>query len=106
MKLAEIDPIDGMFKDIEQFLAGFIPGISFWTEETDDDGEDRKYIGFTIGYTQDDDGEIGWDYQTGDNSFSGGAYGHPRWLVTEINDGDTPSEVISSLKEQFEAIAY
>jgi hypothetical protein len=39
-------------------------------------------IGFTPG---DDDKDWSWSYQTGDNSFTGGAYGHAHWGVIYLN---------------------
>ena len=36
----------------------------------------------TIGVTTDEEtGELSWSYQTGDNSYTGGAYGHRHWGV-------------------------
>jgi len=35
----------------------------------------------TIGWTPETGG---WSYQTGDNSFTGGAYGHPVWAVVYL----------------------
>jgi len=46
---------------------------------------EEPYIDFTIGCTFDfDEGCIIWSYQTGDNSFTGGAYGHPEWFTTSL----------------------
>ena len=45
------------------------------------DGDSLPSIDLTIGWNP----ETGdWDYQTGDNSFTGGAYGYPIWAVTTI----------------------
>ena len=38
----------------------------------------------TIGATVAEDGTLNWSYQTGDNSYSGGAYGHPNWGVISL----------------------
>lgn len=35
----------------------------------------------TIGATPQSDGVLHWSYQTGDNSYTGGAYGHAHWGV-------------------------
>ena len=55
----------------------------------------------TIGWTPDDGS---WSYQTGDNSFTGGAYCHPVWAVTTIdrssNSRDVARELIAQLDEQ------
>jgi hypothetical protein len=44
------------------------------------DEENLPGMVVTIGYSPNGD----WDYQTGDNSFSGGAYGHPHWAVVYL----------------------
>jgi hypothetical protein len=58
--------------------------ISLKSEICDDcriaDDEDLPGMVVTIGYSTDGD----WNYQTGDNSFSGGAYGHPHWAVVYL----------------------
>jgi hypothetical protein len=54
------------------------------TEEFRKNGEDAAWIDVTIGCTFDDAGEISWNYQTGDNSFTGGAYGHPEWFNVTV----------------------
>ena len=52
--------------------------------DADDYREDQyslPSIDLTIGW----DPETGaWSYQTGDNSFTGGAYGYPIWAVTSV----------------------
>ena len=51
-------------------------------DRADDDPEDdTPAIRLTVGWTP-DTGE--WDYQTGDNSFTGGAYLHPVWAVYTV----------------------
>ncbi len=35
----------------------------------------------TVGATPDDEGRLNWSYQTGDNSYTGGAYSHRHWGV-------------------------
>ena len=44
-------------------------------------GDPLPSIDLTIGY---DPADGSWDYQTGDNSFTGGAYGFPVWAVTSV----------------------
>ena len=35
----------------------------------------------TVGADLNDDGSFSWGFQTGDNSYTGGAYGFPHWAV-------------------------
>lgn len=56
----------------------------------------------TIGWTP----ETGnYSYQTGDNSFTGGAYGHPLWAVVYLtrraNSTELAREVRSQLLDQY-----
>lgn len=49
---------------------------------TDDPDDDKPGMCVTIGFTPaDEDKDASWSYQTGDNSYTGGAYGHPHWVV-------------------------
>ncbi len=45
----------------------------------------------------------GWNYQTGDNSFTGGAYGFPHWAVVTLerrsNSTDLARDVVSQLRD-------
>ena len=60
--------------------------------------DDVPTLQVTIGF----DPETGeWSYQTGDNSFTGGAYGFPVWAVVYLqrrsNSRDLAHEVISQI---------
>lgn len=48
---------------------------------SDDPHDNTPGMQVTIGATVNDDGSLSWDYQTGDNSYSGGAYCHKNWGV-------------------------
>jgi len=39
----------------------------------------------TFGLGEDQDGELSWSYQTGDNSYTGGAYGFSAWGVVSLH---------------------
>lgn len=82
--------IDAIKQDIE-------PGM---VDPLDSDYDAIPYISLTVGT---DDKMTQWGYQTGDNSFTGGAYSFPHWAVTEITEeqgsGDIADEVIKQLTE-------
>lgn len=48
--------------------------------------------------------EKGWDYQTGDNSYSGGAYLHRFWGVVTVyrrsNSRELAREILEQIKDQ------
>jgi len=39
----------------------------------------------TVGADENDDSSFSWSYQTGDNSYTGGAYGFPHWAVISLH---------------------
>ena len=77
------------------------------------DDEDIDYLQLTVGshdetthpQYRDVDTEIDWGFQTGDNSYTGGAYGFPNWAVAYIDDeveiSSVVDDIIDELEEQF-----
>lgn len=51
----------------------------------------------TVGVTVEDDGTLSWNYQTGDNSFSGGAYCHATWGIGYLHRDTDPEEFADSI---------
>ena len=69
--------------------------------------DDIPGIQLTIGWSPRDEdwAEAGsWSFQTGDNSFTGGAYGHSIWAVQGVyrrsNSREVAKALIAELKEQ------
>ena len=60
-------------------------------------------IDLTIGF---DPETSAWSYQTGDNSFTGGAYGYPVWAVTRIYRRSDSRELARELIEQLDEQTY
>lgn len=73
--------IVGLRKDIEQLLKALKKEISNEYRASEDDTLPSMVV--TIGATEPEvAGEaIPWNYQTGNNSYTGGAYGFPHWAV-------------------------
>lgn len=62
-------------------------------------GDYLPSIDLTIGW----DPETGdWGYQTGDNSYTGGAYGYPVWAVTSIYRRQDSRAVARDLIDQLD----
>ena len=57
---------------------------------------DEPSMALTVGADADGD----WGYQTGNNSFTGGAYGYPRWAVTILARDSDPDEVTGEILDQ------
>jgi len=59
---------------------------------------DAPTIGLTVAISADG---TEWNYQTGDNSYTGGAYGLPHWAVVELGADTDADDVISDVFEQW-----
>jgi hypothetical protein len=80
-----------------------------FAENSDDE---TPHIQVTIGCTFDDEGTISWNYQTGDNSYTGGAYGHQEWFIVYLTSRancsneakDIIGEIEGRIHERFSAL--
>ena len=63
--------------------------------------DETPHIQVTIGCTF-NEGTISWNYQTGDNSYTGGAYDHPEWfivyLTSRANCSNEAKDIISEIE--------
>lgn len=62
------------------------------------DEDETPGIQLTVGTNKKQDD---WDYQTGDNSFSGGAYRFPFWAVIGVYEDTSPKEAAAEIFGQF-----
>ena len=83
-------------KELTCLLEAVQPQIS--DECIDEDGQ--AYIQVTIGASIDGS----WDYQTGDNSFTGAAYRHRDWGVTGIYKDSDCQELARYLLEDLQEL--
>lgn len=72
-------------------------------EEIDDEcrageDDDEPGIQLTVGW----DGVMDWGFQTGDNSYTGGAYGYPHWAVVSVHRDSDEDDIVGSIHEQLE----
>jgi hypothetical protein len=65
-----------------------------------------NHIDLTIGFHYDSETDTvsSHSYQTGDNSFTGSAYGHPHWIVLSILPHTIPSDYYSDIITQFDSL--
>lgn len=61
-----------------------------------DDEDSRPSMCVTIGA----DGKGRWSYQTGDNSYTGGAYGYPHWAVVTLDRRSNCTSVANEVLDQ------
>lgn len=89
--------------DMVRLVTALIPTIGdeyrAYEPESDDDGTPSMLL--TIGADA-----SGWSYQTGDNSYTGGAYGYADWSsVALYRDSDPEAvadEIINGFPDDFE----
>jgi hypothetical protein len=76
--------------EVTALLRALIPEIEDDYRASDDPEDDAPGMQVTIGVNT----ETGaWSYQTGDNSFTGGAYGYPVWGVGYLYRDSDPADV-------------
>ena len=83
--------------ELAAVLRSLIPSIDDDCRASMEDEEPSMMV--TFGFTP---STGAWNYQTGDNSFTGGAYGHPDWAcitLTRESDCDQLAEEIHKLWE-------
>ena len=88
----------GFRRDLEAMLKTLKGTIS------DDDRSHEEAslpsLAVTIGAELTPDG-IAWNYQTGDNSFTGAAYGFRHWGIVDIHRRDNCRRLANDIVEQF-----
>lgn len=78
-------------------VADLIPTIADDYRATDDPDDNEPGMCLTVA----SDNELSqWSYQTGDNSFSGGAYGLPHWAVVYLSRDSDPAQVAEDIASQ------
>jgi hypothetical protein len=87
-------------REIRALLISLKPTIADDYRATDDPDDDKPGMAVTVGATVTDGGEISWSYQTGDNSYSGGAYGHATWGVGYLYRRSNCAEVADSMVDE------
>ena len=64
--------------------------------------EDNDEPGIQLTIGANDFGD--WNYQTGDNSYSGNAYGYPDWAVIGVYRDSDPAESAEDILSQLAAL--
>lgn len=88
MKLPLIKDLAKLVKNVKSYIADDYRAF----EEDDIPG-----IQLTVGWNA-ETGE--WDYQTGDNSFTGGAYHYPIWGVVGVYRRSNSLEIARDIRNQ------
>jgi len=95
----KVKPKFPLIKEIRALLISLKSDICDDYRASDDPDDNTPAICVTIGANE--KGE--WDYQTGDNSYTGGAYGFPHWAVITLerrsNSTELARDVINQLAD-------
>ncbi len=67
---------------------------------SEDEEDDQPGMQLTVGW----DGKRSWSYQTGDNSFTGGAYSYPHWAVISVYRDSDAEDLASDIRDQLEEL--
>lgn len=83
-----------------RLLRSLKPNIADDYRASDDPEDTTPGMQVTFGITLKEDGSLSWHYQTGDNSYSGGAYGHPVWAVVSLYRRSNSRELAKEAMEE------
>lgn len=107
--LAILTDIPQLRKDLRELFILLKKEIDYSDFDKSDD-DNIPGLDVTIGCTFDfDDASISWNYQTGDNSYTGGAYGHPEWftcfVMKRTNCRELANDIINEIRDRIQEIA-
>lgn len=84
-------------KELAALLRSLKANIDDDYRASDDPDDDTPGICVTVGWSP-ENGD--WSYQTGDNSFTGGAYGHPHWGVVSLYRRSNCRDLARDIQDQ------
>lgn len=83
-------------KELRELFIALKPCIDDEFRCSDDPDDELPGMTVTIGVSEDGS----WNYQTGDNSFTGGAYSHPDWAVVDLHRRSNCLELAREVQDQ------
>ena len=95
------EQFNALHAEITALCASLIPDIRDDYRATTDDPYD-DVPGMTVTVGADESGA--WSYQTGDNSYTGGAYGFPAWGVGYLFRDSDPAAVAENIVDEITAV--
>ena len=87
--------LEGLRSDFVKLIEILIPTID--DDDRIDEEDEQPSMEVTIACNEDGDA---WNYQTGDNSYTGGAYGLPHWAVLYLDRDSDPKAVAEDAIDQ------
>lgn len=93
--------------DWHRLVTSLIDDIQDDYRASDDPDDDTPGMQLTIGYSvETEDKNASWHYQTGDNSYTGGAYGHTHWAVVSLYRDTPPEDVVDEIIDQLSEVIF
>jgi hypothetical protein len=84
--------------ELAELIKACIADIDDDCRATDDPDDNEPGMCLTVST---DDAVSCWSFQTGDNSFTGGAYGLPHWAVCYLSRDTDPVETAKEIADQW-----
>ena len=84
-------------EEIHRFIQALIPQIGDEYRATDEDTEPSMQLTIAC-----NDSMTEWNYQTGDNSYFGGAYGLPHWAIVYLYRDSKPEDIVSHIFSEWQ----
>lgn len=99
--------LESLAKQLTSFFKSLKRDIADDYRASDDPEDNIPGMQVTIGFTPaSKDQDWSWGYQTGDNSYTGGAYGHPYWGVVSLyrrsKSADIATDCVNQIAEQID----
>ena len=87
----------GVKTDLRKLIKYNLKEWLSWLDDTEDECSNQLTVGLPNSGDE-------WSYQTGDNSYIGGAYCFPHWAVVSFDNETTIDELFSDLMEEIDNI--
>ena len=100
MKLPLIKDLAELIKQLKPAIEG---NFSAYEEIDPEDAGDPPSMLLTVGWSA-ESGE--WSWQTGDNSYTGGAYHYPTWATVAIHRRSNSKELARDIRNQLSEAIY
>ena len=95
--------LESFIPEWTSLIAALIPEIQDDYRATDDPDDNEPGMQVTIAT---DEKASEWGYQTGDNSYTGGAYSFPHWAVLYLSRDSDPKDIANEAADQIAELMW
>ena len=97
--MARLPPVGGLSALVRAIKRA---GIDADYRASDDPEDNTPGVSLTVGWEP----SGAWSYQTGDNGYTGGAYGYPHWAVVSVYRRSSSVEIARDIRAQLLECLY